>query len=69
MESALYGIYTLIVFVSENSFINTLLAQLPLSNLYFWALLLSLLIYDTGSCSTQSSSIKLSSFIVGLALT
>ena len=35
MESALYGIYPLVVFVSENSFVNTVRTHIPWSNLYY----------------------------------
>ena len=38
MESALYGIYALIVFVSENSCVNTVRVHFPWSNLYLWYL-------------------------------
>ena len=34
MESALYGIHALVVFVSENSCVNTVRAHFPWSNLY-----------------------------------
>ena len=34
MESALYGIYALVVFVSENSCVNTVRAHFPWGNLY-----------------------------------
>ena len=34
MESALYGTYTLVVFVSENSCVNTVRAHFLWSNLY-----------------------------------
>ena len=35
MESVLYGIYALVVFVSETSYVNTLCTHFPWSNLYF----------------------------------
>ena len=37
MESALYCTYALIVFVSENPFVNTVRAYFPWSNLYFFS--------------------------------
>ena len=36
MESALYGIYALVVFVSEHSCVNTVRAHFPWSNLYIF---------------------------------
>ena len=44
MESALYGIYALVVFVTENSCVNTVRAHFPWSNLhlYTWKLNYSL---------------------------
>ena len=36
MESDLYGIYALVVFVSENSRVNTVRVHFPWSNLYYY---------------------------------
>ena len=54
MESALYGIFALIVFVSENLWVNTVRAHFPWSNIYIFIFPVCLNIAHTINANSQA---------------